>query len=78
MVSRVKTDMPCCYQHKTLNITGNGTKTVLKYGEAGAELNVRLSAASGRVSERVCECQRNCRWPKHQSPPKSDERQWHG
>lgn len=30
MVSRVKTDMPCCYQHKTLNITGNGTQTVSK------------------------------------------------
>lgn len=34
MVSRVKTDMPCCYQHKTLNITGNGTKTVLESGRS--------------------------------------------
>lgn len=38
MVSRVKTDMPCCYQHKTSNITGNGTKTVLKSSRSGSKM----------------------------------------
>lgn len=58
MVSKVKTDMPCCYQHKTLNITGNGTKTISKSGRRKAKVNARLSAARAGASERVCECQK--------------------
>ena len=27
MVSGIKTEMPCCYPHKTSNITGNGAET---------------------------------------------------
>lgn len=51
MVLRDQTDMPCCYQHKTLNITVNGTKTALKSGRSKAKLNVRLDRPLGRVRE---------------------------
>lgn len=79
MVSKVKTDMPCCYRHKTLNITGNGTKTVLKSGRSKAKLNVKLSSARARMLERVCECQNTTvGGQRHQRPPEWDERQWHG
>lgn len=36
MVSGVKTEMPCCYPHKTSNITGNGTETASQETEGWA------------------------------------------
>lgn len=66
MVSGVKTEMPCCYQHKTSNITGNGAETLLEGDRRRSKSNMRLMAAKSKVSgkprerERVYECQRNC------------------
>lgn len=66
MVSGVKTEMPCCYQHKTSNITGKGAETAVEGDRRRSKLNMRLMAAKSKVSGkprekgRVCECQRNC------------------
>lgn len=54
MVLGVKTEMPCCYQHKTSNITGNGTETVLqdnRRGEIKCETDGRKEQ-SARQTER--------------------------
>lgn len=49
MVSGVKTEMPCCYQHKTSNITGLGTETVLKGDRRRSKSNMRLTTAKSKV-----------------------------
>ena len=60
MVSGVKTEMPCCYPHKTSNITGNGAETVSSADRRRSESDMRLMAAKSKVSGKPRERERVC------------------